>query len=423
VRKSDLFFLLAVASIPLQLNKFFFFDFSYVLGIPIDYRAPAVYLSDLIIIGYLAFFFLEHQKGLTKIISLQKKIILILTVFNLYLFTSSLLFSESKEASIFFNARILLFSLTAIAGSSTLSKPQVMQKLSVVFGFSMFWQSIVLILQFIFQRSLGLWFLGERAFDVSTTSIAHIQVLGKQFLRPYGTFPHPNVAAAYLVIGLILVWGIRAKITKFTAIVAILLTGSKTALVTLAGLLIVQKPKYFLLAVGIILIALLIFLRSIPDPQIASIAERLVLLQAALDIAVRNPLFGVGSNNFILELSRLDISSLAEIRLLQPVHNVFLLILAENGLVGLLLFAALLLTVLKKAKSAIKLALFISLLVFASVDHFLWTLHQGQLLFWLSISYVISKNNNLRKSAISAFDTVESDISGSAKRTADINPR
>src|SRR3972149_2669723 len=46
-------FLASVLTLPLQLNKFFFGEFSYVLGIPIDYRAIAIYLSDIFIVAYL----------------------------------------------------------------------------------------------------------------------------------------------------------------------------------------------------------------------------------------------------------------------------------------------------------------------------------------------------------------------------------
>ena len=390
--KSEIFFLLIIASLPIQLNKFFFPDFSYVLGIPIDYRAIAIYFSDLIIAAYLIFFFFEYRKKLKKIILLHKDFVLILTTFSLYLFLSSLFFSESRAASTWFNIKIILLSLTGFAAAITLSKLKVAQIFRPVLAFSLLWQSAIVILQFILQRSLGLWFLGERSFDASTVNIAHIQIFDIQFLRPYGTFPHPNVAAAFFVFGLIIIWKWKSKFQTLPVLVALVLTGSKAAFLALAIAAALSKIKYFWLTVALIIGATWLFLKSITEPQIASIAERLVLSQAALDIAVKNPLFGIGSNNFIQELSKLDLSSLAQIRLLQPVHNVFLLILAENGLVGFLLFSALLITVFKKAKSQAKIILFTVILIFASVDHFLWTLHQGQLLFWLSVGYILSKN-------------------------------
>ena len=403
MRKSDIFFLLAVASLPIQLNKFFFPEFSYVLGIPIDYRAIAIYFSDILIIGYLVLFFIEYRGKISKIVIPNKEFLTILTIFNIYLLLSSIFFSQSKEASTWFNIKIFLMSLTSFAAIISLEKPKIFQFFQRVLTISLVWQAVVIILQFFLQRSIGLWFLGERSFDTSTVNIAHIQILGVQFLRPYGTFPHPNVAAAFFVIGLLLIWKIKSKLYSVALTAALILTGSKAALFSLVLAVSLSKLKYLMLGFAVTLLGAWLFLKSITEFQIASIAERLILSQAALDIAVKNILFGVGSNNFILELSKLDLSSLAQIRLLQPVHNVFLLIIAENGLIGFLLFAALLFTVLKnaslpagKAKSQLKIILFTIILIFASVDHFFWTLHQGQMLFFLSLSYILSKSDTIK---------------------------
>jgi O-antigen ligase len=123
---------------------------------------------------------------------------------------------------------------------------------------------------------------------------------------------------------------------------------------------------------------------------VASLAERLLLSQAALDISLQNPLFGVGSANFIPELSKLNLYSLSETRLLQPVHNVFLLIMAENGIIGLLIFSLFLLIVSKYLNSAKKVVIFLAMLFYFSVDHFLWTLQQGQLIFWFLIAFLLT---------------------------------
>lgn len=78
----QLLFLLALASIPVQLGKFFFFDFSYVLGIPIDYRAPAVYLSDILIIVYILAFTEKNFKNFHKIFKLRKNFIYSIFLLN-----------------------------------------------------------------------------------------------------------------------------------------------------------------------------------------------------------------------------------------------------------------------------------------------------------------------------------------------------
>ena len=407
--KSDLLFLAVLAVVPVQLGKFFFFEYSFVLGIPIDYRAISVYFGDLVILSYFIVFVFENVGSVKKILNARKGLIWVFFVFNLYLFTTSSLFSISAPASLWFSLKFLEFSLLAIFASISFSRLKSSNLTSVVFIFSILWQSTVMVLQFVFQRSLGLSFLGERAFDSSTTAIAHSQFFGRQYLRPYGTFPHPNVVSAFLVIYLtIFLFGVtvRLKMRKFQFIyllvflVALVLAYSKAAFGAIAiGFLTTLRSSVRLVLIIILGgFLFLLFFRFFPPSQVASIAERLLLSQAAFDIAIKNPILGIGSGNFTLALSRLNLFSLSEIRLLQPVHNVFLLILVENGIVGLLLFVTLLWVVAKSALSRPKIALFMILLVFLSFDHFLWTLQQGQLLLAVSIGFIVGAKNAARES-------------------------
>ncbi|MBI2598865.1 hypothetical protein HYW40_01455, partial [Candidatus Curtissbacteria bacterium] len=195
--KSDLLFLLALAAIPIQLGRHFFFDFSYVLGIPIDYRALIIYASDIAVILYLMFFFWGDRAKLKSIFKSLKTFIAVVIVFNTYLLADSLLFSVSYEASLIFVAKTIMFSLFAVASAVTLSKKGLAAKSATLFKNLILIESAILMSQFFLQKSLGLSFLGERSFDTTTPSIAHADLFGNQLLRPYGTFPHPNVAAAF----------------------------------------------------------------------------------------------------------------------------------------------------------------------------------------------------------------------------------
>ena len=44
------------------------------------------------------------------------------------------------------------------------------------------------------------WYLGERSFYASTPGIAAVSFQGRLLLRPYATFPHPNVFGGFLAI-------------------------------------------------------------------------------------------------------------------------------------------------------------------------------------------------------------------------------
>ena len=137
--KSDLLFLAVLAVVPVQLGKFFFFEYSFVLGIPIDYRAISVYFGDLVILSYFIVFVFENVGSVKKILNARKGLIWVFFVFNLYLFTTSSLFSISAPASLWFSLKFLEFSLLAIFASISFSRLKSSNLTSVVFIFSILW--------------------------------------------------------------------------------------------------------------------------------------------------------------------------------------------------------------------------------------------------------------------------------------------
>lgn len=396
---SSTLLLVVIASIPIQLGKFIFLDHSYVLGIPIDYRALSIYFSDLTVISYILISFAEKYREIPNIYKKNKAYIITIFIFNLFLL-SNILFSTSKLASLLFTIKINIFSILSIFAIHTFSMKPFQVKAKIVLKIAIFFESLIIISQFLFQKSLGLWILGERNFDSTTVSIAHVQILGAQLLRAYGTFPHPNVAASFLLFSTIIVSNPKFKkihpipLLFFTAI-AMIFTFSKSALIVVLSSLLIfsDKAKRLLLLIIASIFLIAFFKAAYFSTQIATIAERVLLAQVALDISSKNLFFGVGSNNFILKLSSFNLTSLSQTRLLQPVHNVFLLILAENGLFGLLLFSLLLFVVSKNIKSKKSAAIFIGMLVYASIDHFFWTLQQGQIIFFLLFSYILGFKN------------------------------
>ncbi|PJE57533.1 MAG: hypothetical protein COU82_01470 [Candidatus Portnoybacteria bacterium CG10_big_fil_rev_8_21_14_0_10_38_18] len=132
----------------------------------------------------------------------------------------------------------------------------------------------------------------------------------------------------------------------------------------------------------------------------------------ALVIIKEKPLLGVGIGNFVnysqhypafLRAANAMLSGGGqgdvEIPdwLYQPVHNIYLLIASEIGILGALLF---LLFLAKKAIQGIKqifrelneinalFFLFIGFLILGLSDHYFWTLQSGSLMFWLSLALI-----------------------------------
>lgn len=404
MKASDLLFLAALLSLPVQLNKFFWPQSSFVFGIPQDLLTISIYLSDVLIVFYVLVFIGEFvlKKGVKdKLASFYKKqkfFILAVFAFNLYLFVNALFVSDKPLLSLWFSSKVFEFSLFSVFAQFTLSKNRVFKLSLTVLAISIFWQSSLMLLQFTLQRSLGFWFVGERSFSADTPSIAHIYIFGKQLLRPYGTFPHPNVAAAFFVVAFIILSARqRSKVEKLNifasaiSLLSVFSTFSKGAAIALFAslVLMVKKPFYLSLVFFLAAFSAFILFKNLPEAQVASIAERLVLSQAALEIIFKNPLFGVGSANFVHTLSAFNLFSIADVRLLAPVHNVFLLIFAEEGIIGLFLFIMLLYAAFKNISARWQFALAFALIVFLTVDHFLWTLQQGRFLFWLSLAYIL----------------------------------
>ena len=106
---------------------------------------------------------------------------------------------------------------------------------------------------------------------------------------------------------------------------------------------------------------------------------------------------GVGTGNFVNWLIEKDLSLLRHFY--QPVHNIYLLIYSETGLLGILTFMMFLIylildyvkrTKLRTLKQYSLLLVFSSFLIFGLFDHFLWTLQQGRFIFWSVIAVIAS---------------------------------
>ena len=399
----QILFLASIAALPVQLGKFFFLkEASYVLGLPAGYLSVPVYFSDLIVVAAITAHLWANKNRLGEPFLNYKPYVISAAAFVLYLITLTSLTFPTSPTAVYFTAKIAVLVLYSLTAADFFQSTQ-SSKAGAIIKFSVLWQSAIIIAQFAFQRSLNVWILGERLFTASTVNIAHFDLFGQQFLRPYGTFPHPNVAAAFLLVYIIILVSISKKkrlvgnnLILPIAITALFITFSKTAVAAGAVyFFLTGKNRAFKMALLALLVLMAAaFISTQKLIPIATVAERMLLSQSAYDLSLVNPLFGAGPTSFIRSLSTLNLYSLSQTRLLQPVHNIFLLTLAEEGIFGLLIFALLLFSVFRRAQTPHKQALFLVLLIFGSFDHFLLTLHQGQLLLFLAFGYILSKSNS-----------------------------
>ena len=384
---------------PVQLGKHFWPAFSFAQGLRIDYLSPTVYLTDLIIIGILINWLVEKvksQKSKVKITSKNSKVLILFLCLLVFLLINCL-FAQNQGAAFYLLIKIIEF---VFLGIYIIQNHYQASRFSLPVSISVIYSSLFAVIQFLKQKSLGgiMYWLGERTFDAGTPGIAKAIINGQLVLRPYATFPHPNALAGFLLVGFILsfpYWWKRNRSFSFLYIIlvvsAIFLSFSRS--VWLAGILIlvwIIGKKVFLSASLIIGLIFIFAFSQLSGSE--AIFQRVDLNIAAIKMFQQSPILGVGLNNFIVRLPEFWNDS-GQVLWYQAVHNIFLLVLAETGFVGLVLFLWLLFQTLKRIPAShFSLLASLSVILFLGLfDHYWLTLQSTQLLFTIVLGLSWSK--------------------------------
>lgn len=339
---------LVLLFLPTQLGRHFWPEFSHVYSLRVDYLAPTIYFWDLLAVSLLTVFILQ-KKTVNR---------LALNLFLFFVFTQSLSVINSVNLGAGL-VRLEQYVVTGLFGVyiASLKWEDLRKALFLPISISIIFESALAISQFLFEGSIGFWLLGERAFTISTPGIAKFNFQGIELLRPYGTFPHPNTLAAFLLVTIPLLsfWrpqadrisekmlSLRSSMTTLGVLLgglAIILTVSRTVIVAgfMASLLILTKKWKMMLVFLVLVLSLSPFLytrfASVFDYDNLSLIRREEFINTSLTFFTSSPIFGIGLNNFI-PVSSSSLSS-GENRFLQPVHNIFLLTLSETGLIGVI---------------------------------------------------------------------------------------
>jgi len=397
-------FWLLVFLLPVQFGRHFWPEWSYVMGLRIDYLSPTIYLTDILMVAILGLWGLEKwrmENGEWRItVKNLRKLIFPVSIFVFLLVNSFL--AQNQGAALYKFAKIIEFSLL---GLYVAKNNYTLYAICHTLPLAIIYSSLIAVTQFLKQASLGgvFWWLGERTFNAGTPGIAKAIVNGQLIMRPYATFPHPNVLAGFVLVSLMLI-GVRRQVSgvrRFLywlaivlGIVAILISFSRSAWVVglLIGLWLVRKkPLLFTVYCLLSTVGVIAWLAPYFSTDEAFF-QRLQLIKTAWLMIQTTPLVGVGLNNFIVRLP--DFWQMTGFTYwLQPVHNIFLLIMAETGLVGLLIFLWFLFLTYKKL-SIIHYPLSIALsaiLALGLFDHYWLTLQQSQLLFAIILGLAWAK--------------------------------
>ncbi len=365
VKLQKLIFAGIIIFLPSQLGLHFWPSWAYVNGIRVDYFSPTLYFTDVLI---LILVILEGAKrpmsklaapplgSIKKMLSLRSS----MTIFFIAVFILlNIYFSYSPSVSIYKWLKVLELGFLVWFITKNLQLTIKNLKFLII---PIFYESILAIWQFVNQASVGgLWyFLGERTFNSSTPGIANAVINGQMVLRPYGTFPHPNVLTGFLIItGLILLKFIPQISRKITALV-------------------------------LVMVIVVLFLTPSRGNLLNGLNIRQQFNNVAINKWISSPVLGTGLGTSPLYATGVKNYALAH----QPTHNIYLMLLSETGAIGLGFFVFLIIQIFFKIKNLKFKIILIIILFLGLFDHYWLTLQQGQLLLALvlGLSSIIKKS-------------------------------
>lgn len=242
-----------------------------------------------------------------------------------------------------------------------LNEPGLVRTICAGFVLATIGESVLALSEWFTGGTLGLTYLGVTEVERDFTNQALIRV--------GGTLGHPNFLGGYFAMSLPMVglgvvlfkrrWQrLLAASALLLGVAALVVTASRGAYVAvaveagLAGILMVRAGRIRVSATSVVSALALIGGAAVIYVSVGSFAAyriaendpttqyRWVLIQTALSIFWSHPLLGIGLNTFAEFLNTHYVYAASTLPQATPVHNVFLLIAAEVGIVGLTLFVA-----------------------------------------------------------------------------------
>jgi len=372
--------LVIIVLIPVNLGKHFILDSSYIKGSFVDYLSPAVFVTDIVILVLLILLLLLT----TRCLRLQLNRRLLVLALLLLLATTL----NPSPNGVVATVRFLAFIFVALPLSNFRLSRHFYKLLPGVLSLVVLWQSVWGLLQFIFQRSLcGYPCFGETSLSPLSFGVTKEFFGARQLILPYGTFPHPNILAGFLVLSLTTLLYFFLK-SRQKYLIPVLILGFVTLLLT--------KSDSAYLVFGLGLVGILTHFWRQNTANFAfltllgvSLTRRFDLSNAAVGMIKQHPLTGVGTGNFVRSLTETSYSP-GWPPFWQPVHNLYLLWASENGLPFAFLALLILLILLFRLWLAGNKLLFLLLsqiLILGLFDHYFWTTAPGLLMFWLVIIF------------------------------------
>ncbi len=448
--------LLFVFLIPFGTKKFLFdFPTPFRNFYTSEYSSAFLYAGDVLLLVLLVLFLFSKPLLLWR--ERFKDLKLPMVFLSVFLFVSllSVAFAAYPSFSIYSFGRLLVAILSALMIGAALKSDILRFKgIAVALSLAAVFESVVGFFQFVLNKSVGLRFLGETIFGPETPGVARVAVNGIEFVRAYGTMPHANILAGFLVLGLIalfylflreekLHWRVLETGGIFIALTGLFLTFSRSgwitaAVATLTLLLwefFADKERrgrvVYLLAVLLATIYLLLAIlgwavspRAALSSNEGPVSDRWTYNRMGVELIISRPL-GVGIGNqlfYSYDAGLFDEYGVNSLGQWQPIHNLYLIMGSEIGILGLISFLVFLVLLLipnfkflisnqfSNPKSQIPnaenfyishlpfaIAATLALLLSGLFDHFLWDLQLGRLMFWAVMGILLGVSSREKK--------------------------
>lgn len=416
-RATNIFLFLIIILIPFSVRYVFDSTWNSQTGAYSDFTSLSLYISDLVLLGLILCFMWNYK-------FIKRTWLYLIGLSISWLVLELILQSrETLPLQLNFSFRLVLLMFFAFVVSQiSVSREKVAWAFSILGAI----QGLIAILQFYFQKSLGLYYLGESHLSPETLGVAKIVAHGTKFIRGYGTFPHSNLLAAFLVTSTLLNLylliknhqlprGIWRTITLYSIlalnIFGIFVSFSRGGLLALGfciGLILafLLIKRQYSTAKSLILPLFIIIFSSIAVlwPYLATrttvsdnaVKERVFYNQVGDKMIKSKPFLGIGPGTSVLHMKHYSDQNLEPWEI-QPIHNYYLISWSEWGIGAILLFMVLLYpfyVLFKRGLAnfnewqAILSILLFSFLALFLLDHYFYTIWPTQLLLWLVVGLV-----------------------------------
>jgi O-antigen ligase len=400
----------------------FYTPASYFTGAYSDFTSFSLYLSDILIV---IFFLVNFRRFYNN------NILYYFAILGLWLIVTIMRSTGYLPLEFYFLAKFQELFIVFLFFSDIKHLRRGGKIMLWTFLGSLLAQCFIGFYQFFAQKSLGLTFFGESPLGLMVAGVAKIVSHETSYIRIYGTLPHPNILSAFILVGLGLIcWQILVSVSRkrliflyislFVAITGLILTFSRAGWLASAvslgslGVFHVLRNGFTgrarnLALIFLVFIALNIgmfheFVATRATVTDNATKERMFYNKIGVEMVKDQPFSGLGIGSSVLHMKQYAGVELKPWEI-QPIHNYYLLTMAETGGVGFILiigfFVFLAVQLAKKTAGTVDPAIFmrriflgstlLGIFVLMLFDHYFYTIQSTQCLLWAVLGLIYAE--------------------------------